>query len=246
MSNVSVTALGTTISINKQATKTFPTYAKTVVQFHRWNSTPPQFIYLDLHGSEPSNNRRILAHMVVYGVKGYFPDVPSSVFDQIYMVNNGNMVMQTDLDLNGHRLMNNNLTYSINWAFDRESDYYENSGVTFTFDKLPFFLFLASCTIKDYFLYINVTDEKGVFDSHEIVFIAHHYDLTSGAPPSEISKLKITHPGGRNYSYGNLNINLPKVSYFTILIGKNYKPGDTHTISKGSIKMAKLGLSVTI
>ena len=46
--------------------------------------------------------------MVVYGVKGYFPNVPSSVFDQIYVVNNGRMVMQTDLDLHGHRLMNNN------------------------------------------------------------------------------------------------------------------------------------------
>ena len=102
MSNVSVTALGTTISINSQATKTFPTYTKTVVQFHRWNSTPPQFIYLDLHGSETSNNRRILAYIVVYGVKGYFPNVPSSVFDQLYVVNNGRMVMQTDLDLHGH------------------------------------------------------------------------------------------------------------------------------------------------
>ena len=104
MSNVSVTALGTTISINSQATKTFPTYTKTVVQFHRWNSTPPQFIYFDLHGSEPSNNRRILAHIVVYGVKGYFPNVPSSVFDQIYVVNNGRMVMQTDINMNNKRI----------------------------------------------------------------------------------------------------------------------------------------------
>ena len=44
MTNVSVTALGTTISINNQTTKTFSTYTKTLVQFHRWNSTPPQFI----------------------------------------------------------------------------------------------------------------------------------------------------------------------------------------------------------
>ena len=56
MTNVSVTVLGTTISINNQTTKTFTTYTKTLVQFHRWNSTPPQFIYLDLHGSAPSNN----------------------------------------------------------------------------------------------------------------------------------------------------------------------------------------------
>ena len=105
--NVSVTALGTTISINKQTTKTYSTYAKTVVQFHRWNSTPPQFIYLDLHGSETSNNRNVSAHLIVYGVKGYFPDVPSSVFDQMYVVNNGRMIMQTDLDLNGHSIYRN-------------------------------------------------------------------------------------------------------------------------------------------
>ena len=107
MTNVSVTALGTTISINNQTTKTFSTYTKTLVQFHRWNSTPTQFIYLDLHGSVSSNNPRVLALMVVYGVKGYFPNVPSSVFDQVYVVDNGRVVMQTDLDLHWYRLMNN-------------------------------------------------------------------------------------------------------------------------------------------
>ena len=107
MYNVSVTALGTTISINKQATKTYSTYTKTLVQFHRWNSTPPQFIYLDLHGSETSNNSRVSAFMVVYGVKGYLPDVPSSVYDQIYIIENGRMVMQTDLDLNENSIYGN-------------------------------------------------------------------------------------------------------------------------------------------
>ena len=170
MSNVSVTALGTTISINSQATKTFPTYAKTVVQFHRWNSTPPQFIYFDLHGSETSNARRILAHMVVYGVKGYFPNVPSSVFDQIYVVNNGRMVMQTDLDLHGHQLVNNNLKYSINGSFDRDQTSKLNRSIYFTFDKLPHFIFMAPCTIKDYILNIEYTDVDNVYESHDILF----------------------------------------------------------------------------
>ena len=113
MTNVSVTALGTTISITKQATKTFQTYTKTIVQFHRWNSTPPQFIYLDLHGSTPDNSPTALAFMVVYGVEGYFPNVPSSVFDQVYVVDNGRMVMQTELDLNGHSIRGT-LNYSSN------------------------------------------------------------------------------------------------------------------------------------
>ena len=108
MSNVSETALGTTISINSQTTKTFSTYTKTLVQFHRWNSTPPQFIYLDLHGSASNNDPRVLAFIVVYGVKGYLPNVPASVFDQVYLIDNGRMVMQTDLDLHGHQIKNNN------------------------------------------------------------------------------------------------------------------------------------------
>lgn len=48
MGNVSVTAQATTISINSQTTRTFTKYTKTLVQFHQWNSAPPQFIYLDL------------------------------------------------------------------------------------------------------------------------------------------------------------------------------------------------------
>lgn len=64
MSNVSVTALATTLSINSQTTKSFTNYTKTLVQVHRWNSTPPQFIYLDLHGNVP-DGVRVLAHIIV-------------------------------------------------------------------------------------------------------------------------------------------------------------------------------------
>ena len=109
MSNVSVTALGTTISINSQTTKTFPTYTKTLVQFHRWNSTPPQFIYLDLHGSASNNDSRVSAHMIVYGIEGYFNNVPSSVFDRVFVIENGRMVLHTDFDLHEHRLLNNGM-----------------------------------------------------------------------------------------------------------------------------------------
>ena len=51
MSELSVAVQGTTISISNYATKTFENYTKTVINFHRWGSSPPQFIYLDLHGT---------------------------------------------------------------------------------------------------------------------------------------------------------------------------------------------------
>ena len=51
MNELSVTPQATTISISKYATKTFETYTKTVINFHRWGSSPPQHLYLDLHGT---------------------------------------------------------------------------------------------------------------------------------------------------------------------------------------------------
>ena len=49
MNELSVTPQATTISISNYATKTFEKYTKTVINFHRWGSSPPQFLYLDLH-----------------------------------------------------------------------------------------------------------------------------------------------------------------------------------------------------
>ena len=42
-------------------------------------------------------------------LKGTHNDVSSSVLDAAYVVENGKMVMETDLDLNGKRLLNYNL-----------------------------------------------------------------------------------------------------------------------------------------
>ena len=40
--------------------------------------------------------------MVVYGVKGYVPNVDPSVFDAAFVIENGKMLMVTDIDLKGY------------------------------------------------------------------------------------------------------------------------------------------------
>ena len=318
MSNVSVTALGTTISINNQTTETFSTYTKTLIQFHRWNSTPPQFIYLDLHGSTPDTSPTALAFIIVYGVQGYYPNVPSSVFDQVYVVDDGRMVMQTDLDLHGYRLMNDkqgglsfdsggvislhddlntngysivgkngggfeirddgsirchgtfdlnghridgvisfaageiffakhismngrevkhssNLLYSVNATYDRDNNV-EGKTLYFTFDSLTEFIFSKPCVIKDYILSIVKTDTENVYESHEILFIVRQYDLTSNEDPTEIQKMRKSHPSGRRFSSGDLNLNMPIKSTIKIAIGKNYH---NDQMDKASIKICK-------
>ena len=104
MSELSVAVQGTTISISNYATKTFENYTKTVINFHRWGSSPPQFIYLDLHGTVSKQSFLTIGHLIVYGVKETISNVDPSVYDTAFVIENGKIVMQTDLSLNGHRL----------------------------------------------------------------------------------------------------------------------------------------------
>ena len=104
MSELSVTVQGTTISISNYTTKTFENYTKTVINFHRWGSSPPQFIYLDLHGTVTFPSLLTIGHLIVYGVKETISNVDPSVYDTAFVIENGKMVMETDLSLNGHNL----------------------------------------------------------------------------------------------------------------------------------------------
>ena len=104
MSELSVAVQGTTISISNYATKTFENYTKTVINFHRWGSSPPQFIYIDLHGTVTFPSLLTIGHLIVYGVKETISNVDPSVYDTAFVIENGKMVMETDLSLNGHNL----------------------------------------------------------------------------------------------------------------------------------------------
>ena len=104
MSELSVAVQGTTISISNYATKTFENYTKTVINFHRWGSSPPQFIYLDLQGTVTFPSLLTIGHLIVYGVKETISNVDPSVYDTAFVLENGKLVMETDLSLNGHRL----------------------------------------------------------------------------------------------------------------------------------------------
>ena len=104
MNELSVTVQATTISISNYATKTFEKYTKTVINFHRWGSSPPQFIYLDLHGTVSKPSFLTIGHLIVYGVKETISNVDPSVYDTAFAIENGKMVMETDLSLNGHHL----------------------------------------------------------------------------------------------------------------------------------------------
>ena len=103
MTNVIVTVQGTTISINSQTTKIFSNYTKTLVKFHNFTKTTPDYIFINLHGKTTSSTT---GHLIVYGVESYVSSVEPKVYDATFVVENGNMVMQTNLNMNNHKIIN--------------------------------------------------------------------------------------------------------------------------------------------
>ena len=97
MNEISVTAQATTISISNYTTKKFEKYTKTVINFHRWGSSPPQYLYLDLHGTVSNPSLITIGHLIVYGVKETISNVDPSVYDTAFVIENGKMVMETNL-----------------------------------------------------------------------------------------------------------------------------------------------------
>ena len=109
MIDVSVDCRSTPLNVNKQIFKKFPTYVKNIVQIHKWQMATPDYLMIDLKSKGgPATPTRGDGRLIVYGITGTHNDVSSSVLDTPYVVENGKMVMETDLDLNGKRLLNYN------------------------------------------------------------------------------------------------------------------------------------------
>ena len=107
--DVSVDCRSTPLNVNKQIFKKFPTHVKNIVQIHKWQMATPDYLMIDLKSKGGANTpTRGDGRLIVYGITGTHNDVSSSVLDTPYVVENGKMVMETDLDLNGKRLLNYN------------------------------------------------------------------------------------------------------------------------------------------
>ena len=169
MNNVIVTAQGTTISIASQTTKTFGNYTKTLVKFHNFTKTTPDYIFINLHGKTTSSTT---GHLIVYGVKGYVSSVEPKVYDTAFVVENGKMTMETDINLNG---------YSINTPFFI-TGYYKKSKSSnrlFLNDVSTYQIIPFDCVLKEivcYFYTLNNNDYQitlNVRSSGKVTTIKH-------------------------------------------------------------------------
>ena len=113
MDGVNVNAASAALTVNRQATKVFANYSRSIIHMHKWRISPPEYLRLDLKWQGKADDASPTgsaanAHLIIYGVKEFQPDVESVVFDSPFTIENGVMVMETDLNLNGKRLLNYN------------------------------------------------------------------------------------------------------------------------------------------
>ena len=159
MDGVNVNAVSTALNVNRQATKVFVNYSRSIIHMHKWRISPPEYLMLDLkwqgkaEDSSPGD-----AHLIIYGVKEFQPDVESAVFDSPFAIENGVMVMETDLNLNGKRLLNYNpkskavIFGDYRKATDRERAKFTINGET------AYHVFGFSLTIKKITLHVIIRD----------------------------------------------------------------------------------------
>ena len=135
--NIQLSCQSTTAYVHKQIQKDFTDYSKLLVQINNNSKTTPDYIFFTIHGTAVVSNPE--GYIIVYGVKDWSDSVDSSVYDdafyvQMFEYKNGDMQMQTDIDMNTHKIKNNPLPTNPTDLLTKESlitnDTYVSGNIT--------------------------------------------------------------------------------------------------------------------
>ena len=135
--NIQLSCQSTTAYVHKQIQKDFTDYSKLLVQINNNSKTTPDYLFFTIHGTAVVNNPE--GYIIVYGVKDWSDSVDSSVYDdafyvQMFEYKNGDMQMQTDIDMNTHKIKNNPLPTNPTDLLTKESlitnDTYVSGNIT--------------------------------------------------------------------------------------------------------------------
>ena len=135
--NIQLSCQSTTAYVHKQIQKDFTDYSKLLVQINNNSKTTPDYLFFTIHGTAVVSNPE--GYIIVYGVKDWSDSVDSSVYDdafyvQMFEYKNGDMQMQTDIDLNTHKIKNNPLPTNPTDLLTKESlitnDTYVSGNIT--------------------------------------------------------------------------------------------------------------------
>ena len=107
--NIQLSCQSTTAYVHKQIQKDFTDYSKLLVQINNNSKTTPDYLFFTIHGTAVVNNPE--GYVIVYGIKDWSDSVDPNIYDdgfyvQMFQYKNGDMQIQTDIDMNTHKIEN--------------------------------------------------------------------------------------------------------------------------------------------
>ena len=167
-STTNLSVVSTSLNIAQESAKLFVNYSRSIVHLHKWDITPPEYINIDMHcqGTARSSTQG-LGYLIVYGVKGTQSNVVSDVYSTAYVVENGKMVMETDIDMNNYK---NNVPQFITGYYDKS----KHHNRIFLNGVNPFQIIPYDCTLSEISCYFyeeqrsdfQITLKVGSSDKH--------------------------------------------------------------------------------
>ena len=107
MTNIQLSCNASSAYIHKSVQRDFTDYSKLLIQFNNNSKQTPDYIYLTMHGT--ATVASVQCHLVVYGVKDWSDSVYPGIYDGVdnvmFKYENGDMEMQTDLDMNDKKII---------------------------------------------------------------------------------------------------------------------------------------------
>ena len=94
-------------TIHDLSNKTFNNYSRLIMQFSKSTDTAPNHLYVDIHikmKTGKSYPPKLQTYMVCYGVKGLQSDVPSTVYDALWGVDNGVVTFNEPIDMGNNKI----------------------------------------------------------------------------------------------------------------------------------------------
>ena len=108
MTNIQLSCNASSAYVHMEVQRDFSNYSKLLVQFNNNSKLTPDYIYLTMHGTAAASV--VQCYLVVYGVKDWTNSVQPSVYDGVdnvmFKYVNGDMLMQTDLDMDDKKIIN--------------------------------------------------------------------------------------------------------------------------------------------
>ena len=94
--------------VDEQYIKNFSNYQKLYLQFTKKNTNSPNNLIMEIRGELSTSNQQT-GYLIFYGIKGTHYSITNDFYDQYIMsdifIYNGNMKMQTKIDMNNNKII---------------------------------------------------------------------------------------------------------------------------------------------